>query len=57
MIRRILTILWSGCFGFAGLRFALDGNWGMVIFIVGAIIALFWLVIWMIEIKYLSKES
>jgi len=52
MLKMLLGGLWGGVFGFAGAQFGLAGNWGMVALIIGLIIAFFWLLIWMIDIRY-----
>lgn len=48
----LLAMLWGGCFGYSMARFALAGDWGMVTFTIGTMIAIIYLVIWMIDIKY-----
>lgn len=52
MSKIILSGLFGGCWGFSMIHFALQGNWGMVTLTLGLLLAVFYVVDWMIDLKY-----
>ena len=48
----ILGGMWGGCWGFAAMQFARQGDWGMFALTLGLIPVVFYLVIWMIDIHF-----
>jgi len=50
--RTICSGIWGGALGFVVVRFVVLGDWGMVAFCISFGVACFWLVLWMIGVKY-----
>lgn len=51
-MRYILAGIWGCSLGFAGARFAIRGDWGMFALCVAIIAIVFYLLVWMIELRY-----
>ena len=48
----IVAMLWGGCFGFAMSRFFLRGDWGMGVLVIGMFIAIYYIIFWMIRLRF-----
>jgi len=54
MIKIAMGSLMGGAFGFAVLQFGLRGDWGLVALTTGLLIAILYLVRWMVDLRYPS---
>ena len=52
LIQIILAGLFGGCWGYSMTQFAIEGDWAMLTLTIGLIIAVFYLVIWIIYTRY-----
>ena len=48
----ILAGVWGGAFGYTIALSITAGDWAMVALAIGMIVAIFYLVIWMIDVRY-----